>query len=562
MIGTLLAFAAGAAAAVVLQSVLQPVLQSVLQSVRSRGDARAATERGAGLAGLAGFVPTERSQASLLAAFRPDEVPDPTDALRKDQQIISDALGGIAKRHGAAAVILWVVDDVGGGVALPVASSADDARSGVSPSRLPIVSPSDRERIEWASHNKMMSLEQDTNTPQLAVVPLEASGQLGALSVHFERGTIVGAESLRTGLVDDARALETLYDLVRTRSDVARQNFRLRGLIRTAGTLQATRDPLELQQMLVDDSLFVAGAEWCVLVRWDEESRTGRAKAWTALASAIGVALDALVITAESKVGEVCVEGRSAVDADARALMRGVDLVFGGAMPLVGIGSLMAVPLRRGDQERPFGALVFGHREVGALRGTEMRNAKNLAVIAAGALETAWAVDTARRNARIDPLTGLANRRGFDERFAQVVQETDRYGGAAALILVDIDHFKLINDTFGHDGGDAVLVAVSASLADGRRTVDIAARLGGEEFAILLPQTDARGAREVAERLRKRVEALTVRTNSGEARATASFGVSEYAARAGEADRVVERADQALYAAKRNGRNRVEVATS
>ena len=550
MIGTLLAFVAGAVAAV------------VLQSRRARGDARAAAERRAGLAGLARFVPTERSQDSLLAAFRPDEIPDPTDALRKDQQIIADALGGIAARRGAAAAILWAVDDVGGGVALPVASSADDARSGVSPARLPIISASDRERIEWASHHRMMSLEQDSNTPQLAVVPLQAAGQLGALSVHFEPGTIVGAEALRAALLEDARALETLYDLVRTRSEVARQNFRLRGLIRTARTLQSSRDPLELQQLLVDDSIFVAGAEWCVLVRWDEDSRTGRVKAWTTQAGAIGVALDALVITASSKVGVVCVEGRSEVDADARALMRGEDRMFGGSSPLVGIGSIMAVPLKRGEQERPFGALVFGHREVGALRGTEMRNAKNLAVIAAGALETAWAVETARRNARTDPLTGLANRRGFDERFIQVVQETDRYGGAAALILVDIDHFKRVNDTFGHDGGDAVLVAVSESLANGRRTVDITARLGGEEFAILLPQTDASGAREVAERMRKRVEALTVRTNSGEARVTASFGLTEYAARAGEAERVVERADQALYVAKRNGRNRVEVATS
>ena len=546
MIGTLLAFAAGAIAAV------------VLRSRRRRDGARVPTEREAG---LAGFVPKERSQESLLAAFRPDEIPDPTDAFRKDQQIIADALGGIAKRRGAAAAILWAVDDIGGGVAIPVASSADDARSGASPARMPIIGSSDRERVEWAAHNKMPSIEQETDTPQLAVVPLDASGQLGALSLHFEAGTMVGAESLRASLIEDARLIETLYDLVRTRSEVARQNFRLRGLIRTAGTLQATRDPLELQRMLVEDSLFVAGAEWCMLVRWDEASRTGRVLASTAQARTIGVDLDALLISADSKVGEVCVEGRSEVDADARAVIRGEDRVFGGSSPLVGIGSLMAVPLKRGEQERPFGALVFGHREVAALRATELRNAKNLAVIAAGALETAWAVDTARRNARTDPLTGLANRRGFDERFAQVVQETDRYGGAAALILVDIDHFKLVNDTFGHDAGDAVLVAVAESLANGRRTVDITARLGGEELAILLPQTDARGAREVAERLRKRVDALTVRTNSGEARVTASFGVAEYVARAGEPERVVERADQALYAAKRNGRNRVEVAT-
>lgn len=546
MTGALLGFVAGAVAVV------------LYRFTRSRG--RDAGQRGRH-AGAFGVMPKDRTQESLLAAFRPDEVPDPSDALREDHRIIADALRDIAKQRGAAAAVLWALDEAVGGVAAPVASSADDARSGVTPARLPIVSASDRERVEWAARNGMLSVDQDTTTPQLAVAPLDAAGQPGALSLHFEPGTIVGAEALRAAIVEHARTLETLYGLVRTRSDVARQNFRLRGLIRTAGTLQATRDPLELERLLVGDSLTVSGATWAVLVRWNEHTRTGRVRSATGDAFALGVDFEQLEIPMDSLVGQVCVDGRPQVFADARAFTRGADRVFGGPSPLGPIGSLIAVPLRRGEQERPFGALVCGHHEVATLRAMEARNAKNLAVIAAGALETAWEVDNARRNARTDPLTGLANRRGFDERFSQVVQETDRYGGTAALILVDVDHFKRVNDTYGHDGGDLVLVAIADALADGRRTVDTTARLGGEELAILLPQTDARGAREVAERMRKRLEALVVRTSAGEVRVTASFGVAEYTARAGEPQRVVERADQALYAAKRNGRNRVEVAT-
>lgn len=547
MIRALLTFLAGGLAVLVYQFVRA-----------GRGREMRAPVQG----GLRGLLPPERSQESLLAGFRPDEMPDPTDALRVDQRILADALHDIARQRGAAAAVLWTLDETLGGIAMPVASSADDARSGVEPARMPLISATDRERIEWVARNAMPSIDQEAGRSQMAVAPLDASGQTGALSLHFEPGTIVGGEALRDAMPRHAKSMETLFGLVRTRADVARQNFRLRGLIRTAGTLQATRDPLELERQLVEDSLVVSGAEWAMLVRWNERERTGRIAAATRGAMTLGVDLEAAVVRSDSIVGETCEEGRPQVFVDARPYARGADRILGAATPLRDVGSFMAVPLQRSAQERPIGALVFGHREVAALRAMESRNARNLAIIAAGALETAWEVEDQRRNARTDALTGLVNRRGFDERYAQVIQETDRYGGTAGLILVDIDHFKQVNDRFGHDGGDAVLVAVATALADGRRTVDTTARLGGEELAILLPQTDAGGAREVAERMRKRLEALVVRTSAGEVRVTASFGVSEYAARGGDGARVVEFADQALYAAKRNGRNRVEVSTA
>lgn len=501
----------------------------------------------------------DRSQDALLAAFRPEDIPDPTDALREDQRIIADALRDIAKRRGAVGAVLWALDEEGGGVAVPVASNADDARSSLTPAVMPVLSVSDRDRVEWAARNRMVTVERTPGAPLLAIAPLDASGQIGALSLHFDGQAAPDLGVLRDALVEHARALQSLYGLVRTRGDVARQNFRLRGLIRTAGTLQATRDPLELERLLVLDSLTVAGAQWAVLVRWDHAARRGEVRAVTHDAMELGVTFEDLAVTPDSVVGLACAEGRPQVFSDARAFARAEDTIFGSGEPIRALGSLLAVPLRRGDQDQPLGALVCGHREVAALRAMEARNAKNLAVIAAGALETAWAVEDARRNARTDPLTGLSNRRGFDERFSTVIQETDRYGGAAALILVDVDHFKRVNDTYGHEAGDQVLVAVANALADGRRTVDTTARLGGEELAVLLPQTDAMGAREVAERMRKRIEALVVRTQTGEVRVTASFGVAEYVTRSGQPEAVVERSDQALYAAKRNGRNRVEV---
>lgn len=499
----------------------------------------------------------DRTQDALLAAFRTEEIHDPADALREDQRILADALRDVAKRTGAIAAILWELEEESGGVAVPVASSADDARSSITPAVLPVLGPKDRERVEYTARHKMPSVDRTPEGPQLAIAALDVSGKPGALTLHYTSSDQPDLVALKGSIVEHAKALQSLYGLVRTRADVSRQNFRLRGLIRTAGTLQATRDPLELEHLLVIDSLTVAGADWTVLVRWDEATRTGSVRKGSPEALMLGLDFASLVIPADSIAGVTCAEGRPQVFSDARPVTR-AESVFGTGHPLEGVGSLIAVPLRRGEQDRPLGALVCGHRDVAALRAMEARNLKNLAVIAAGALETAWEVEDARRNARTDPLTGLANRRGFDERFDVVIQETDRYGGSAALILVDLDRFKRVNDTYGHEAGDQVLIAVSAALAEGRRTVDTTARLGGEELAVLLPQTDLAGAREVAERMRKRIEALTVRT-AIEIRVTASFGVAEYAARSGQAERVVERADQALYAAKRNGRNRVEL---
>jgi diguanylate cyclase (GGDEF)-like protein len=501
------------------------------------------------------------TQEALLAGFRAEDMPDPEDARREDQRILADALRDIAKRRGADSAILWVLDEETGGVAQPVASSADDARSSLTPASLPVINEGERGVIEWVARERMPSLDAGSGPTRFVAAPLDAHGKPGALSLHFPDGSASSRSEIRDWIVDHAAMMARWYTLVRTRADVSRQNFRLRGLIRSAGTLQASRDPLELERSLVVDALPVVGAEWAVLIRWHPGASEGEVRATTAATMTLGVGFDSLRVPPDSIAGQVCLEGRPQVFADARAFARREDAIFGGGARLGVVGSLVAVPLARSDGDRPIGALICGHREVGALRAIESRNAKNLGVIAAGALETAWAVEDARRNARTDALTGLANRRGFDERFAQVVQETDRYGGSAALVLIDIDHFKKVNDTYGHEAGDVVLVAVAEAIAEGRRTVDLSARLGGEELAVLLPQTDATGGREVAERLRKRIEALRVTTGAGEVRVTASLGVGEYLSRAGDASAVYDRADQALYAAKRGGRNRVDVAT-
>lgn len=159
-------------------------------------------------------------------------------------------------------------------------------------------------------------------------------------------------------------------------------------------------------------------------------------------------------------------------------------------------------------------------------------------------------------DALTDPLTGLFNRRGLQKRLSAAKRRTSAPLGPRTWVMVDIDHFKRVNDTCGHEGGDVVLKAVADALQQGAREGDTLARLGGEEFVLSIPDSvDGIGAK-IAERLRQRVEELSIGTAQRTVHVTASFGVA--IERPGEGwTAALERADAALYRAKREGRNRV-----
>ena len=163
------------------------------------------------------------------------------------------------------------------------------------------------------------------------------------------------------------------------------------------------------------------------------------------------------------------------------------------------------------------------------------------------------------RLATTDELTGLANRRHFLLRLVDEVARAARYPQPTSVALLDLDHFKLINDTYGHGGGDAVLQVTAALCRDVLRDVDTIGRIGGEEFAVLMPGTDIAGALIVCERLRLAVEQARVETLTGIVRPSVSIGVAE---RRPDEDSalLLLRADTALYRAKQNGRNRIESA--
>lgn len=167
------------------------------------------------------------------------------------------------------------------------------------------------------------------------------------------------------------------------------------------------------------------------------------------------------------------------------------------------------------------------------------------------------AYDLLSVEANTDPLTGLSNRRSFIRRLDREVERAKRFDRPLTVAMLDLDHFKSINDTYGHDVGDTVLVSVANLLVADFRTIDLVGRLGGEEFALILPETDQEGAFMACERMRKRIEAQVFLGGEGTFHVTPSVGLASLSAHNSEGCEILKRADEILYEAKNSGRNRV-----
>jgi diguanylate cyclase len=170
--------------------------------------------------------------------------------------------------------------------------------------------------------------------------------------------------------------------------------------------------------------------------------------------------------------------------------------------------------------------------------------------------------EAAERSARIDPLTGLLNRRAFKELAEREIQRARRFLHPMSLIVVDLDRFKSINDCHGHLVGDAVLEDFARVASAQLRALDVIARLGGEEFVVLLPGTNTEGALQLAERMRQAIADSRLALEGQVLGYTASFGIAAFEPRQPGLDRWLARADAALYEAKAKGRNRVELASA
>jgi len=245
-----------------------------------------------------------------------------------------------------------------------------------------------------------------------------------------------------------------------------------------------------------------------------------------------------------------------AVDSRKPALEKDVNQVPGHQRRFRETVAAVALPLISFGQA--LGVLVLESAARDAFAPADVNVLESVSDICAAAIQNARYFERMRQLAYMDGVTGIFNRRFFELRIAEEIARSSRHGLTFSMIMMDIDHFKQLNDEFGHLLGDEVLRQVSAILAQQLRKSDVLSRYGGEEFAVITPETNLESALAVADKLRRVVESWHF---PGVARpVTISAGVAEFPTQGGARDELVRSADEALYAAKQSGRNRVVTA--
>jgi diguanylate cyclase (GGDEF)-like protein len=204
------------------------------------------------------------------------------------------------------------------------------------------------------------------------------------------------------------------------------------------------------------------------------------------------------------------------------------------------------------------GALSLESTKASAFNESDLRLLVSFGATATAAIQNARLHSEVQKLAITDALTGLYNRRGLFELGQREVERSRRYKRPLVAIMMDVDHFKFINDYYGHAVGDQVLVAVAKRCSDNLRRIDILGRLGGDEFTFLLPETDMFTASHVAERVRQTVSERPVVTEETPISVSVSLGVARATSATPDLEVLISRADAAMYVAKREGRNRVE----
>jgi diguanylate cyclase (GGDEF)-like protein len=338
---------------------------------------------------------------------------------------------------------------------------------------------------------------------------------------------------------------------LRLREDLEQRVINLATVQQVGNLLISTLDGEKLLQSLVTYVGEVLGGRSCVVYILEE--KTGR---FTAL-SAFGEKPEdpPVVFAGQGSVGRVaekCVplliqnaESHSDFEPRFECFPEAKNLILA---PLIAKSGLLGV------------ILVTDRKSGQPFRESDLEMLGMFAGHAAAALDNVRLYEKLERAATTDDLTQLANRRSFQESLEKEVARADRYGHDLSLLMLDIDHFKKVNDDYGHSVGDQVLRALGGVLRTQLRNIDIPTRYGGEEFAIIMPHTPKPFAVNVAERLRVSVEGSNFFEDDRLRTVTVSIGVAAYPTDATDMDTLIGAADNALYEAKHGGRNRVAVA--
>lgn len=532
-----------AAALLAALAAIAVAVAAMRQSARSRKELEAARSR---LARIDAELPRIEPHPTISAkALRRDvRVSFEVSEARADRAVLVQLLIDFRDVSGAEEAIFWRWMPERDSLAPAVWSS-----EGTRPSFFSITEWAPL--VQWSAEGGVVQTVGHEETVHVGAAPIRRGETLmGVLSLTHRTGLGWNRTSLRDWLPRLADQLGTVQELVDVRRRSGRNMRQGQALLDAVQRLQVHNTGDGLARAFCETAIDVSGARAASLVRWSADGDLGELVYTTDVASLRVPA----PLEGNSLVAEACRAGKLQVLEDSRAATLGRGL-YGVARTIQEPGSVAIVPLVKDG--RTLGALVVEAAEPKALTLEEARNLTVLAAVVTSSLELVWQFAEVDKRARTDPLTGLWNRHHFGEELQRTLNEADRYGTAVSLVLVDIDHFKRVNDTWGHEAGDSVIKQVARILQDGVRSVDICVRYGGEEIALLLAQTDSEHAVEVAERLRARICAQPIRHGLADIPVTASFGVATYPETVKVRDQLFPASDKALYIAKHEGRNRV-----
>lgn len=341
-------------------------------------------------------------------------------------------------------------------------------------------------------------------------------------------------------LVDNERVFARLE---RARNDLAALFNASRALGEALTEDQCIQALTQAVRDIVDHQLFV-------FTSYDPKTKEHRVK-YTA-GESVPIGLLGLVFSDNQGLASSAVNTRHALPYRGQYDPK-IQYVFTRAWPLKDSASVLVLPLVVRD--RVLGSLTLSARRRGAF-GEGVRQLLGVLVSHASvALANASAVRRLEELATTDPMTGHLNKRSMETEFARKLRASARFSRPLSVIVLDIDKFKTVNDTYGHATGDVVIKGLGAVLTRCRRETDIIARFGGEEFVIVCEETDTAGAFRLAERIREELSRQVFHSELGSLSVTCSLGIAEYPKDASDQHTLFERADQALYIAKQNGRN-------
>lgn len=490
-----------------------------------------------------------RTGPELRRSLSVDAEPEST----VEQETISRFLREMRDQMGGDEVVLWrylrETDEL-----IPISSATSAIPKITFETNPPLES-----LVHWAVQQGLPTMNYDTERSFFLTAAVGREGRFhGAIGVYADDRESVSRERAKIFLPRFATRLTLLVDMLNDGKETRRYRGKADKVVVAAQKLQKNQDLASLNASICRSALDVTGGTRCAIVRWNAEEQTASVEAVTPLHTIE----PGFAITPDSIIGRFLRNPDRPRMTVRESYRKSEGLPFSPLEPSRRIGSLAIVPLA--VEEEVTGAICVEGDAEAQLTAVEGELLSMLAPVASVALRNVEQLQDVTKKSNHDALTGLANRRSFEERLRHHLLEHSRHRQPVSLILLDIDLFKTVNDIYGHQGGDEVLVEVARAAERTTREIDLCARYGGEEIAILLPQTNLAGASRTAERLREAISMLRVTApNGGEPiKVTASFGVASYTESVKAGDLLFPAADMALYQAKSAGRNCVRQAMS